>query len=184
MQKTNRLVEKYKKEVVPTLQKEFGVKNKMAVPMLTKIVVNAGVGTIAKNEQSLEALRRDIASIVGQTPSIRKAKKSIATFGTRTGMPVGIAATLRGDRMYSFLDRLFSIVLPRLRDFRGIPDNSFDKSGNYTLGFPEHTVFPEIDISKAAPAHGFEITIVTTAGDAERSKRLLELLGCPFIKKI
>lgn len=183
MQKTNRLVDKYKKEAAPKLAAEFDIKNKMAVPALVKVVVNAGVGEVAKNKQALEALRRDFGLILGQTPSIRQAKKSIATFGIRAGMPVGLSATLRGERMYSFLDKFFSIVLPRLRDFRGIPTNAFDKRGNYTLGLPEHTVFPEIDITKAAPAHGFEITIVTTADDAQKAKRLLELLGCPFSQK-
>ena len=182
MQKTNRLVEKYQKEVAPKLAEEFGVKNVMAVPKLSKVVVNAGVGEVAKNQQGLDALRRDLGQILGQTPSVRQAKKSIATFGIRTGMPVGLSATLRGERMYSFLDRLFSIVLPRLRDFRGISTKGFDKFGNYTLGFAEHTVFPEIDSSKAAPAHGLEITVVTTAKDMQESKRLLELLGCPFTK--
>ena len=183
MQKTNRLIEKYRKEVAPKLSEEFAIENKMAVPALEKVVVNAGVGEVAKNKQSLDALRRDLGIIVGQTPSVRQAKKSIATFGIRAGMPVGLSATLRGDRMYSFLDKFFSIVLPRLRDFRGIPSTGFDKGGNYTLGLPEHTVFPEVDIAKAAPAHGIEITIVTSAKDPKGAKRLLELLGCPFEQK-
>jgi large subunit ribosomal protein L5 len=182
MQKTNRFIEKYQKEVAPALAAEFEIKNKMAVPMVNKVVVNLGIGEVAKNEQALEGLKRDLAAITGQAPSVRLAKKSIAAFGIRTGMPVGLSTTLRGVRMYSFLDRLFSIVLPRLRDFRGISAKSFDKFGNYTLGLVEHTVFPEIDTAKASSAHGLEITIVTTAKDAEKSKRLLELLGCPFEK--
>lgn len=182
MQKTNRLVEKYKKEIVPKLVSEFGIKNKMAAPAIEKIVVNAGIGELSKNQTGLEALKKDLAIVTGQTPSIRLAKKSIAAFGVREGVPVGLAVTLRGARMYAFLDRLFSITLPRLRDFRGISSSSFDKSGNYTLGLTEHTIFPEIDVSKSVSPHGVEITIVTTANDTEKSKRLLELLGCPFVK--
>ena len=130
-----------------------------------KVVLNMGVGEAAKNQQLLDGLKRDMAAISGQAPSIRNAKVSIASFSLREGMPVGLSATLRGERMYSFLDRLFSIVLPRLRDFRGVSVKAFDKFGNYTLGIVEHTVFPEIDPAKAAAAHGMEITIVTTAGD-------------------
>jgi len=178
----NRLREKYEKDIRPTLAKEFDIKNSFAVPSLKKVVINMGVGNIAKNQQQFDALKRDLATITGQTPSIRNAKVSIASFSLRAGMPVGLSVTLRKERMYSFLDRLFSVVLPRLRDFRGIPLKSFDKVGNYTLGFQEHTVFPEIDSTKSAGAHGLEITIVTTAGEIERSKRLLELLGCPFVK--
>ncbi|MFI5241056.1 MAG: 50S ribosomal protein L5 [Microgenomates group bacterium] len=179
----NRLKEKYQKEIKAELAKELGIKNPLAVPKLVKVVVNMGVGSFIKNQSGMEALRKDLAMITGQNPSVRSAKTSIASFAIRTGMPVGLSSTLRGDRMYSFLDRLFSIVLPRLRDFRGIPTKSFDQSGNYTLGVLEHTVFPEIDLSKSAPAHGMEITIVTTAKDKEASKKLLELLGCPFIKE-
>ncbi|KKR86184.1 MAG: 50S ribosomal protein L5 [Candidatus Woesebacteria bacterium GW2011_GWB1_41_10] len=168
----NRLLEKYRKEISP----------KLADPKITKVVINAGVGELAKNQQGLEALKRDLAAITGQTPSIRLAKKSIAAFGVREGVPVGLSVTLRGVRMFSFLDRLFSITLPRLRDFRGISDTSFDKFGNYTLGMPEHTVFPEIDFSKSTFPHGIEITIVTTAKDKEKARKLLELLGCPFVK--
>lgn len=177
---TDRLKEKYEKEVKGELAKEFGVKNKLATPKLVKIVVNMGVGEAAKNQQAMDALKRDIAAITGQAPSIRNARVSIASFSLRAGMPVGLAVTLRGEKMYSFFDRLVSIVLPRLRDFRGVPVKSFDKSGNYTLGFAEHTVFPEIDPAKSANAHGMEVTIVTNAGDAEKSKKLLELLGMPF----
>ena len=155
----------------------------MATPKLVKVVINMGVGNVAKNEKGLADLKRDFALVAGQMPSVRAAKVSIASFGLRAGMPVGLSVTLRGGHMYSFLDRLFSVTLPRLRDFRGVSANSFDKQGNYTLGLTEHTVFPEIDISKSAPAHGMEITVVTTAGNIERSKRLLELLGCPFEKE-
>lgn len=176
-----RLREKYIEEVVPTLSKEFGIENKMAVPKITKVVVNLGVGNVARNKETLEALISDLARITGQDPQIRQAKKSVASFGIRKGMPVGIRVTLRGERMYAFLDRLFSIVLPRLRDFRGVPKNGFDNYGNYTLGLTEHTVFPEIDIGKSQ-AHGLEVTIVTNTKERKQSRRLLELLGMPFEK--
>jgi large subunit ribosomal protein L5 len=178
-----RLQDKFEKEVVPAMVKEFGIKNKIAVPTVTKIAVNMGVGNAAKNAQGLENLKKDFATIAGQAPSIRNARVSIASFSLRAGMPVGLSATLRGSKMYAFMDRLFSVTLPRLRDFRGISDKSFDKSGNYTLGLIEHTVFPEIDTTKSAAAHGLEITIVIENGDPEKSKKLLELLGCPFEKK-
>ncbi|KKR44961.1 MAG: 50S ribosomal protein L5, large subunit ribosomal protein L5 [Microgenomates group bacterium GW2011_GWC1_41_20] len=178
----NRLQERYEKEIKGSLAKEFGIKNTFAVPKVEKVVVNMGIGNLSKNQQQMDALKKDLSVITGQTPSIRNAKVSIASFSLRAGMPVGLSATLRGERMYSFMDRLFSIVLPRLRDFRGVPSKSFDKTGNYTLGFDEHTVFPEIDSTKSASAHGFEITIVTTAKNAEESKKLLELLGMPFEK--
>jgi large subunit ribosomal protein L5 len=178
-----RLQEKFEKEIKATLAKEFDIKNDHAIPVVEKVVINMGVGAAAKNQQQMDNLKRDMAAITGQAPSIRNAKVSIASFSLRAGMPVGLSVTLRGERMYSFLDRLFSIALPRLRDFRGIPTKSFDKRGNYTLGFEEHTVFPEVDPAKAAAPHGLEITIVTTAGDPEKSKRLLELMGCPFVKE-
>lgn len=179
----NRLKEKYEKEIKGILSKELGISNPMALPKLSKVVVNMGVGALIKNQAGMDAVKRDLAQITGQMPSTRVAKVSVASFNIRAGMPVGLSTTLRGDRMYSFLDRLFSIVLPRLRDFRGIPTKSFDKAGNYTLGLAEHVVFPEIDIAKSAPAHGMEITIVTTAKNKEESKKLLELLGCPFEKE-
>ena len=178
----NRLQEKYQKEVKEVMTKEFGIKNSFAVPAIKKVVVNMGVGEAAKNQQAMDALKRDLSAVTGQAPSTRNAKVSIASFSLREGMPVGLTITLRGERMYSFLDRLFSIVLPRLRDFRGVPAKSFDKFGNYTLGFTEHTVFPELDPAKAANAHGMEVTIVTNAGSPEKSRKLLELLGMPFEK--
>ncbi|MCX6704185.1 MAG: 50S ribosomal protein L5 [Candidatus Woesebacteria bacterium] len=178
-----RLQEKFEKEVKGTLAKEFEIKNSHAIPEVAKVVINMGIGAAAKNQQQMDNLKRDIAAITGQFPSIRNAKVSIASFNLRAGMPVGLSVTLRGERMYSFLDRLFSIALPRLRDFRGVSLKSFDKMGNYTLGFEEHTVFPEVDPAKAASPHGLEITIVTTAGTPEKSKRLLELLGCPFVRQ-
>ena len=178
----NRLREKYE-EVRESLANEFGIKNKLAVPGITKVVVNMGVGEAAKNQQTMDALKRDLAAITGQAPSTRNAKVSIASFSLRAGMPVGLAITLRGERMYSFLDRLFSIALPRLRDFRGVPLKSFDKLGNYTLGFAEHTVFPEVDPAKSANPHGLEITIVMGPGDMVKSRRLLDLMGMPFEKE-
>jgi large subunit ribosomal protein L5 len=178
----NRLKEKYNKEVKASLTKEFVIKNQMAVPKLVKVVINMGIGEAAKSKQAMDALKKDMATISGQAPSIRNAKVSIASFSLRAGMPVGLMVTLRGERMYSFLDRLFSIVLPRLRDFRGVTDKSFDKMGNYTLGLAEHTVFPEIDPTKSAQPHGVEITIVTNGSGMVQSKKLLELLGMPFEK--
>ena len=179
----NRLREKYEKEVKQALAKEFDIKNKLSVPAVRKVVINMGIGEIAKNQGALDALKRDFTTLAGQAPSIRAARVSIASFSVRAGMPVGLSVTLRGERMYSFMDRLFSITLPRLRDFRGIPVGGFDRSGNYTLGLAEHTVFPEIDLSKSAAPHGLEVTIVISGGNIERSKRLLELLGCPFQKE-
>jgi len=176
-----RLQEKYEKEVAPKLVSEFAIKNKMATPKVIKVTVNMGIGNTTKSKETIESLKKDLATITGQMPSIRPAKISIASFGVRAGMPVGMAVTLRGERMYSFLDRLFSVVLPRLRDFRGVNPKSFDKSGNYTLGIIEHTVFPEIDFGKSAP-HGLEITIVTNSQDKDKARKLFELLGMPFGK--
>lgn len=177
-----RLQEKFEKEIKPILAKEFDIKNTFAIPLVTKIVVNMGVGEAAKNKEHIEKLKSDLSVITGQSPSIRNAKVSIASFSLRAGMPVGLTVTLRGSRMYSFMDRLFSIVLPRLRDFRGVSAKSFDNTGNYTIGFEAHTVFPEIDSTKSAPTHGMEVTLVTTANNKEQAKRLLELIGCPFVK--
>ncbi|SRR5258706_1205758 len=181
--KMNRLKEKYNKEIKAALTQELDVKNQMSVPKLVKVVVNMGVGEAAKSKQAMDLLQKDMAAITGQAPSVRNAKVSIASFSLRAGMPVGLTTTLRGERMYSFIDRLFSIVLPRLRDFRGVPDKSFDGQGNYTLGVLEHTVFPEIDSTKSAQPHGMEITIVTTGGSMVKSKLLLEKLGMPFVKE-
>jgi large subunit ribosomal protein L5 len=177
----NRLKEKYIKEIAPALTEEFKIENKMAVPSVVKVTVNSGIGSIVKNKEQVESLKNDLATILGQVPQVRSAKVSVASFSLRRGMIVGLKTTLRGDRMYSFLDRLFSIVLPRLRDFRGLSLKSFDKRGNYTLGIEEHTVFPEVDLVKSVP-HGLEITIVTSTVDKNKSKRLLELLGMPFEK--
>src|SRR3972149_8920226 len=182
-QMTPRLKEKYQKEIKGILAEEFEIKNKMAIPKVLKVTVNMGIGEISKSKELKESLSRDLAAISGQKPSIRAAKVSIATFGIRAGMPVGLAVTLRGVRMYDFLDKLFSIVLPRLRDFRGVPNKSFDARGNYTLGITDHTVFPEIDVSKTGTPRGLEISIVTDAGETEKAKRLLTLMGMPFAKE-
>lgn len=180
---TNRLKEKYEKEVKGKLSSEFGIKNALAIPTIEKVVLNMGVGEAAKNQGTLDAIKRDLALVAGQAPSVRSAKVSIASFSLRAGMPVGLSVTLRGNKMYSFLDRLFSIVLPRLRDFRGVKLAAFDRFGNYTLGVVEHTVFPEIDPTKSASPHGMEITIVTSAKNKDQAKRLLELMGMPFEKE-
>jgi len=178
----NRLQEKYEKEVKEKLVKEFNLKNVMAIPQIEKVVVNMGAGEMIKNKELKEKLSNDLATITGQKPSVRLAKISIATFGVRRGMPVGLSVTLRGERMYDFLDKLFSLALPRLRDFRGLPLKSFDKKGNYTIGLSEHTAFPEIDVAKAGAPHGIEVTLVIKSSDPEKSKKLLEYLGMPFEK--
>jgi large subunit ribosomal protein L5 len=178
----NRLQEKYEKEIKEKLVKEFNLKNAMAIPQIEKIVINMGAGEMIKNKELKEKLSNDLAAITGQKPSVRLAKVSIATFGVRIGMPVGLTVTLRGEHMYDFLDKLFSIALPRLRDFRGLPLKSFDKKGNYTIGLAEHTTFPEIDVTKASVPHGIEITIVIKSADPEKGKKLLEYFGMPFEK--
>jgi len=174
-----KLKEKYEKEISGKLAGEFGIQNKMAIPRVIKVVVNAGVGSLVKNKEALETFKKDLAAITGQEPAFKKAKISIASFNLRRGMVTGMAVTLRGERMYSFLDRLFTIVLPRLRDFRGVKTTGFDKDGNYTLGIEEHTVFPEVDVAKGSP-HGLEITIVIRAKNPDQSRRLLALMGLPF----
>jgi large subunit ribosomal protein L5 len=182
MKKKTRLQKEYGKKVVATLSKEYGIKNVLAVPKVVKVIVNMGVGDTLKSKDALERAKKDMARITGQSPSVRAAKVSVASFSLRKGMPVGLKSTLRSDRMYAFLDRLFSVVLPRLRDFRGLSIKSFDKNGNYTIGIAEHTVFPEIDLAKSG-SRGLEITIVTDTNDKEEAKRLLELLGMPFAKE-
>lgn len=180
--KTSRLLEKYKKEVTPALKEEFKIANVMAIPNLKRINLNVGIGDVLKNKDVKEKLINDFSLIAGQKFSERKAKISVSAFAVREGMVVGLSATLRGKRMYDFFDKFVNIVLPRLRDFRGLKRTSFDKEGNYTLGLTDHTVFPEIDIAKAAPAHGMEITFVTKAGSVEKGMKLLELMGMPFVK--
>lgn len=178
----NTLQEKYKKEIAPQLMEEFGIKNIMATPKMTKITVNAGIGGILKSKEQKEQLLKDLAAMTGQKPSERQAKLSVASFSIRRGMIVGLKVTLRGAKMYDFYQKFVNIVLPRLRDFKGVKVSSFDKSGNYTVGMSEYTVFPEIDTSKSNLTHGIEISITTTAGNMEKGKRLLELLGMPFEK--
>ncbi|KKQ37388.1 MAG: 50S ribosomal protein L5 [Candidatus Woesebacteria bacterium GW2011_GWA1_37_7] len=175
-----RLKQKYENSL-PGLRKELGIVNKMATPKITKVIVNMGIGEATKDKSVLEQARKDLAAITGQIPSTRKAKVSVASFGVRRGMAVGLKVTLRDQKMYAFLDKLFSIVLPRLRDFRGVSSNSFDNAGNYTLGIYEHVVFPEIDFGQSRP-RGLEITIVTNTRSKDNSKRLLETLGMPFEK--
>jgi large subunit ribosomal protein L5 len=177
----SRLKEKYKKEVIKQLIEEFGIKNVMQVPKIEKVVINSGVGDAQKNKEAFERIKNDIAAISGQSPSVRKARVSVASFGLRQGSPVGLKVTLRGVKMYDFLDKLFAIVLPRLRDFRGVKRDSFDKGGNYTLGVVEHNIFPEIDITRSIP-RGLEITVVIKSVSTKESFRLLELLGMPFEK--
>jgi len=178
----SRLEEKYKKEIVPQLMKEFGYKNIMQVPKLEKIVLNIGLGEAVQNAKALEAAEIDLVAISGQHPVITRAKKSIAAFKLRAGMPIGIMVTLHGKRMYDFLDKLVNIVLPRIRDFQGIPRNSFDGGGNYSLGMKEQIVFPEIDYDKVDKTRGLEVTIVTTANNDEEGRQLLESLGMPFVR--
>ncbi len=176
----SRLRELYEKEVIPKLQEEFGYKNKMAVPRLEKIVINMGVGEATQNIKALDSAMKELSLITGQWPSIRRAKKSISAFRVRKGQAIGCTVTLRGERMYEFFDRLVNIVLPRVRDFRGVSPRSFDGRGNYTLGLKDQLVFPEIDYSKVEKPRGMNITIVTTAKTNEESYALLKHLGMPF----
>lgn len=177
------LEDKYQREVVPSLMEEFGIKNKLAVPTIEKVVVNVGAGEAIKNKDLIDSWAKDLAIITGQKPAIRKARISVSAFGVRKGAPVGLKCTLRKKMAWSFLERLFTIVLPRLSDFRGVSLDAFDKEGNYTLGLSDFTIFPEIDVSKVSRPFGLEITIVTTTKNKEISKRFLELLGMPFEKK-
>ena len=176
----SRLKEKYKKEVVPTLMSEYGYKSVMQVPSLEKVVVNIGLGEATQQAHVLEAAERDLAAITGQHPVITRAKRSIAGFKLRQGMPIGMMVTLRGDRMYDFFDKLVNVTLPRLRDFQGMPRNSFDGRGNYTLGLREQLIFPEIEYDKVDKVRGLEISVVTTARTNKEGCRLLELMGMPF----
>jgi large subunit ribosomal protein L5 len=177
-----RLKEQYKKEVRDKIQKEFGIKNVMAIPKVEKVVLNMGIGEAISNSKVLDNAVEELNSIAGQRPVITKAKKSIASFKLREGVAIGTMVTLRGERMYEFLDRLFNIALPRVRDFRGVPTKAFDGRGNYTLGIRDHLIFPEIDYSKVDKAKGMNITIVTTAKNDEQARFLLRELGMPFGK--
>ena len=174
------LKQRYREEIVPRLVELGGYRNVMEVPRLVKVVVGIGLGEAIQNARALEAAETDLPAITGQKPVITRAKRSIAAFRLRTGMPIGAKVTLRRDRMYDFVDRLVSVVLPRIREFRGVPRNAFDGRGNYTLGFREQTVFPEIDYDKIDKVRGLEISIVTTAKTDEEGRQLLELLGIPF----
>jgi len=174
------LQQRYRDEVVPALQKEFGYNNAMQVPRLSKIVVNVGLGEALTNSKALDAAAGDMAAITGQKPIVTKARRSIAQFRVRAGNPIGAKVTLRGERMWDFLERLTRLALPRIRDFRGVPDKSFDGRGNYSLGLREQLSFPEIDYDKIDRLRGLEVSIVTTAKTDEESKRLLQLLGMPF----
>ncbi|MBT3241087.1 MAG: 50S ribosomal protein L5 [Chloroflexi bacterium] len=176
----SRLKERYRKEIVPALVKELNLDSVMQVPRLEKVVLNIGVGEAIENAKALDAAVVDLTKIAGQKPLVIKARKSIANFKLREGRSIGTKVTLRGERMWSFLDRLMSIALPRVRDFRGVNPNSFDGRGNYTLGFREQLVFPEIEYDKIDKIRGFEVTVVTTAETDEHGRELLRLLGMPF----
>ncbi|MFQ6016121.1 MAG: 50S ribosomal protein L5 [Anaerolineae bacterium] len=178
-----RLKERYQKEVLPKLREEFSYDNVMQVPRLEKIVVNVGVGEAIQEAKALDAAVRDISVITGQRPVVTRAKKSIAGFKLRAGMAIGVKATLRGNRMYDFFERLINVALARQRDFRGVPRHSFDGRGNYTLGLKEQLVWPEVDYDSIDKIRGMEITIVTTARTDEEARRLLELLGMPFSRR-
>jgi large subunit ribosomal protein L5 len=176
----SRIKEKYQKEVVPELQKEFQFKNLMEIPRLQKITVNMGIGEANVNPKLLDAAMEDLGTITGQKPKLCRARVSVAAFKLREGMPVGCKVTLRGERMYEFYDRLVNVSLPRIRDFRGVPTKSFDGRGNYTLGIKEHIIFPEIDYDKVMQIMGMDISIVTTAKNDEQGFALLKHLKMPF----
>ncbi len=177
-----RLQARYLEEVAPQLQREFNYANTMQVPRLVKVVVNIGLGEAIQNAKAIEAATRDLSQITGQKPVVTKAKKSIAAFKLRAGMPIGAMVTLRGERMWAFLDKLVNVALPRVRDFHGVSTRAFDGRGNYTIGLREQLVFPEIEYERIDKLRGLEATIVTTAVTDEESRRLLELLGMPFRK--
>ena len=178
-----RLYDKYTNEVIPALKKEFGYKNPMEIPRVEKVVLNVGVGKdAASNSKFIEVVCNEIGAITGQKPVVTKAKKSIASFKLRQGMPIGVMVTLRRDRMYEFLDRLMNIALPRVRDFRGVSDKAFDGKGNYTLGIKEHIIFPEIQLDKIEKVYGMNICVVTSARTDEEARALIKHLGMPFKK--
>lgn len=179
----NRLKEKYKKEVMAALQKAYQYKNVHQIPKIEKIIVSMGVGVATQNKALLDNAVKDMVQITGRKPLVTKAKKSISNFKLRQGMPIGCKVTLRDEVMYEFMDRLISIVIPRIRDFKGVPVNSFDGRGNYSLGIKEQTVFPEIDFDKVDQVRGMNIAFVTTAETDEEGRELLRLMGLPFVKK-
>jgi len=174
--------DRYQNEAVPAFIKEYGYQSVMRVPRLEKVVVNIGLGEATQNARAIEAAEGDISAITGQHPVITRAKKPIAGFKIRKGMPIGMKVTLRGSRMYDFLDKLMNVALPRIRDFQGMPRNSFDGCGNYTMGLKEQIIFPEIEYDKVDKVRGMEVTIVTTASNDDEGRRLLELLGMPFVQ--
>ena len=178
----SRMREFYDKEVAPALMKKFEYKSPMQIPKIVKVVVNRGVGDAKDNSKALDSAAEDMAKIVGQKPAITQAKKSVAAYKIREGMNIGCKATLRGDRMYEFIDRLFNVALPRVRDFRGINGNSFDGRGNYSFGVKEQLIFPEIDYDKVDKIRGMDIIFVTTASTDEEAKELLTLMGAPFAR--
>ena len=179
---TARLQQLYREQAVPKLQQEFAITNVMAVPRLEKVVINVGMGEAIANIKFLDDATEELTQIAGQRPTVTRARKSIANFKLRQGMAIGCRVTLRGERMWDFLDRLITVALPRVRDFRGVPTKSFDGRGNYTLGIRDHSIFPEIDFSKLEKTKGMNITIVTTAGNDERALYLLRELGMPFVR--
>ncbi len=179
----NRMQERYQNEVVPALQKAFNYRNVMEVPRIQKVVVNIGLGEAMGNPKALEAAVTDLTTVTGQKPVLTKARKSIANFKLREGVIIGTKVTLRGNRMWAFLDRLMNIALPRVRDFRGVSPDAFDGRGNYTLGLRDQLIFPEIEYDKIDKLRGMEITIVTTAGNDEHSREMLRFLGMPFRKE-
>jgi len=178
----SRLRERYRNEVISTLMKLDGYKNVMQVPRLSKMVLSIGLGEAVQNAKALEAAEKDLTAISGQHPIITRAKKSIASFRLRTGMPIGLKVTLRGERMYDFFDKLVNAVLPRIREFQGVSRDSFDGRGNYTLGIKEQIIFPEVDYDNIDKVRGLEVSIITTANTNEEGKHLLESLGMPFSK--
>ena len=175
-----RLEEKYKQEIVPLLMKEWDLKNPLAVPKVTKVVVNVGLKEAVEDKSALEKVSQSLALITGQKPKICRAKRAIAGFKLRAGAPIGLMVTLRRKRMYDFLEKLFHVVLPRIKDFHGVSPDSFDGHGNYTLGLEEQTVFPEIDPATVERIHGLEVTIVTNTDDDQKAKKLLALMAMPF----
>ena len=177
-----RLKDSYKSDVAPALMKKYSYKSVMEIPKLDKIVINVGAGEARENSKVIDAIARDLAAITGQKPYICKARKSVANFKLREGMNIGVKVTLRGDRMYEFLDRLFNVALPRVRDFRGINPNSFDGRGNYNMGLKEQLIFPEIEFDKIDKVRGMDICFVTTAATDEEARELLTLMGAPFAK--
>ncbi len=176
----SRLKEKYQREVVPALKKEFGYANAMAIPRIRKVVINMGLGEATSNAKIVDTAADELSTITGQKATVRRAKKSIAAFKVREGMPVGAMVTLRGERMYEFLDRLASIALPRVRDFKGISPKGFDGRGNYTLGLRDQIIFPEIDYMKVDKARGMNVSVITSAKTDEEARKLLQLIGLPF----